>query len=180
MPRDASVLDFGGGNGLLCRLLRDRGFNARVLDAYATNDFAQGFDDDGSIYNLVCAFEVAEHFADPKTEMTRIFQRSKAVVIIGTVTYEGQGADWWYFIGGGQHVFFYAKGGMKFLAAMHGYHYEPMGNTHIFLKRSFAWAERTLLSKLPLKRVRSYLAYSAPYYRALIDSNSFNRKVSPS
>jgi hypothetical protein len=49
MPRDASVLDFCGGFSLLCRLLRDRVFNARVSDVYATTDFAQGFEDDGNI-----------------------------------------------------------------------------------------------------------------------------------
>lgn len=134
MPRDGSVLDFGGGNGLLCRLLRDRTFNARVLDAYATNDFAQGFEDDGSMYNLVCAFEVVEHFANPKREMAHIFERSDSIVIIGTETYQGQGADWWYLAAvGGQHVFFYTQNGMASLAATHGYHYKRWGTLTYFL-----------------------------------------------
>ncbi len=32
MPKRARVLDFGGGNGLLCRMLRDVGFDARLTD----------------------------------------------------------------------------------------------------------------------------------------------------
>jgi hypothetical protein len=176
MPRDASVLDFGGGNGLLCRLLRDRGFNARVFDHYATNDFAQGFEDDGSIYNLVCSFEVAEHLVNPKTEMARIFERSSSVVIIGTESYQNQGADWWYLISPeGQHVFFYTKKGMALLAATYGYHYyEPVANTHIFLKRPLTWVERAWLSKLlsRLRWVRSYLAFSMSFDQAVKDWTS--------
>jgi hypothetical protein len=47
LPPSASVLDYGGGSGLLCRLLRDQGFDARVLDSYAPNDLARGFSDNG-------------------------------------------------------------------------------------------------------------------------------------
>ena len=40
------TLDFGGGHGVLVRLLRDPGIDARSFDARADNLFAQGFDGD--------------------------------------------------------------------------------------------------------------------------------------
>jgi hypothetical protein len=178
MPQNTTVLDFGGGNGLLCRLLRDRGFNARVLDAYAINDFAMGFDDNGSNYDIVCAFEVAEHFAKPREQMGLIFERSNSVVIIGTETYEGQGADWWYIsAAGGQHVFFYSQKAMASLAAIYGYHHKSVGSVHIFCRRPFTRIESVLLSKVLtsyyLRWVRCYLAYSMSFDCAANDSGLF-------
>jgi hypothetical protein len=90
----ASVLDYGGGSGLLCRLLRDQGFDARAFDAYAKNDLARGFEDNGVRPDILCSFEVAEHFANPKAEMATIFGRRARLLIIGTETYKRQGPDW--------------------------------------------------------------------------------------
>lgn len=178
MPRDGSVLDFGGGNGLLCRLLRDRAFNAHVFDAHATNEFAQGFGDDRSKYHLVCAFEVAEHFANPKKELADLFERSNSIVIIGTEVYQGQDEDWWYLAtAGGQHVFFYARRGISTLAAGHGYYYKSVGNIHIFLKRPFTNIESAVLSVLltrGLRWARAYLAFSMSFNQAGNDMRLFS------
>lgn len=104
----ATVLDFGSGNGLLCRLLRDIGFNARRPDAFAVNDFAQYFDDDSTSYYIACAFEVVEHFSDPAEDLARVFNRAKELVIVSTDVYSKQGRDWWYLNPASrQHVFFY-------------------------------------------------------------------------
>ncbi len=152
---DASVLDIGGGSGLLCRLLRDVGFDARVSDAYAPNQFAKGFDDIGSQPDIACAFEVAEHFANPKTDMTKILGRGAPVCIVGTETFRDQSSDWWYLSpGAGQHVFFYSPEGMRILGRAHGYHYERVGNWHFFLDR-------------PLGRVRGALLWRAASARYL-------------
>jgi hypothetical protein len=70
-PR-AKVVDFGGGTGLLCRMLRDFGFDARVSDRYAPNEIARGFDDQGDKPEIICSFEVAEHFANPQVGMAEI------------------------------------------------------------------------------------------------------------
>ena len=134
-PRRAGVVDFGGGTGLLCRMLRDAGFDARVGDAHAANTLARGFDDDGGTPDIMCAFEVAEHFADPAAGMAEILGRGAGICIVGTETYRGQGADWWYIAApSGQHVFFYAPAGMALLARRHGYHYERIGSFHFFLR----------------------------------------------
>ena len=62
-----TVLDFGGGDGLLCRLLRDRGFEAYTLDDYAKPTYARLFESDlWREYDLITAFEVLEHMENPR------------------------------------------------------------------------------------------------------------------
>ena len=176
-PTTASILDYGGGTGLLCRLLRDRGFDARVFDAYAKNDLARGFEDNGARPDILCSFEVAEHFANPKADMATIFDRRARLLIIGTETYKRQGPDWWYISPEtGQHVFFYSPEGMQHLAHTHGYYYERVGNLHFFLDRPMTRLEGGLLwrsvSPFGLKVARAYLGYSLTIAFAARDATS--------
>src|SRR5690349_10770988 len=54
-----NVLDVGGGDGLLCRLLRDYELNCFVRDKYASPTYAQGFDEpDFAQPDMIVAFEV--------------------------------------------------------------------------------------------------------------------------
>src|SRR5258708_4210225 len=41
---DSPCLDYGGGNGVFTRMMRDRGFNFWIYDRYAENIFARGFE----------------------------------------------------------------------------------------------------------------------------------------
>ena len=171
---DASILDFGGGSGLLCRHLRDCGFDAKLVDLYAANQFAQGFDDDGGRFEIICAFEVAEHFSNPMSEMDRIFGRGARLCIFGTATYRDQGADWWYLSpASGQHVFFYSHRAMATLGAKYGYAYFRASDIHLFLDRTFTRSEAALLTYIlnarRLKWVRAYLALRASYANASRD-----------
>jgi hypothetical protein len=164
MPRTASVLDIGGGNGLLCRLLRDAGFDARVSDSYAANDLARGFDDDGTTPDIITAVEVAEHLADPRSDMKGILGRGAKACVLSTDVYTGQGPDWWYINPAtGQHVFFYSARGMAVLAARHGYHYERVGNWHFFLPRPLGRLADSLFWRLVVpsgrRWVRAWLAW---------------------
>src|SRR3984893_5830290 len=119
--RDA--LDFGGGGGLLCRLLRDYNVNCYVKDKYAVPTYAQGFSEpDFAAPNLVLAFEVLEHFATPAIELQDLFQSRPKVLLASTGIYNHQGANWWYLASKtGQHVFFYSKKAVKMVADRFGY-----------------------------------------------------------
>lgn len=163
-PSDAKVIDFGGGVGLLTRLLRDQGFDARWSDAYAVNALAAGFGDDGSKPDIVCLFEVAEHMAQPAQELAPLFQRGAAAVIVGTNPYRGQGPEWEYISPKtGQHVFFYSPRGMEILAAKFGYHYERIGSSHIFLAKPLSRLQGAILWRLAtgfgLRLVRAWLSF---------------------
>jgi hypothetical protein len=69
--KNTVCLDFGGGHGILTRIVRDYGFNFFHYDKYAENLFANGFDGDLSKrYDLVTAFE---HFVNPMNEIEKLW-----------------------------------------------------------------------------------------------------------
>jgi hypothetical protein len=179
LPRSAAVLDFGGGSGLLCRLLRDCGFDARFTDAYASNVFAKGIEDNGIPYDVVCAFEVVEHFSNPDTYLKKIFGVAKSLCIIGTETYTGQGKDWWYIVPiTGQHVFFYTERAMSQIAEQNKFRYLRCGNTHIFSRSPLSSLQKFLLPRIlsqrHISKVRALLAYKMSYSHAAKDSGLFS------
>lgn len=176
-PKAASVLDYGGGIGLLCRLLRDIGFQARVSDSYAQNMLAGSFDDDGSRPDILCSFEVAEHFSNPAADMKRLFDRQAPMMILGTETYRGQGSNWWYISPhSGQHIFFYSEKAMTFLSKKYGYHYTRVGSLHFFLRRPMTRLKGSLLwralSPRGVKWLRAYVAYNLTNDFAARDSKN--------
>mgnify|MGYP001320862266 CR=1 FL=1 len=58
-----NVIDFGGGEGLLCRMLRDYGANCYVMDKYREPTYGEGFTEpDFKSPDLLLAFELLEHF----------------------------------------------------------------------------------------------------------------------
>ena len=60
--RANNVIDFGGGDGLLCRLLRDYEVNCFVSDKYAAATYARAFvTPDFDRPDILLAFEVFEH-----------------------------------------------------------------------------------------------------------------------
>lgn len=163
-PAGASIVDFGGGTGMLTRLLRDQGFDARCYDRYASNDLARGYDDNGGRPDIICSFEVAEHLVEPAEELAALFKRCARMVIIGTETYRGQGPGWWYLSPHtGQHIFFYTSEGMALIAGQFGYHYERIGSTHFFCDRPMTKLQGRVLwralTPLGLRFVRAWLAF---------------------
>jgi hypothetical protein len=117
------IVDFGGGDGLLCRLLRDYGLNCYVADMHASATYALAFTQpDFERPELLLLFEVAEHFAKPRAEFDALFERRPAALLMSTDLYTGQGPDWPYLTAqSGQHVFFYSERALEKLAQVHGY-----------------------------------------------------------
>jgi hypothetical protein len=92
-----TTLDFGGGAGLLCRLLRDAGWDAYWYDQYIAPGYAAGFVGvPDNAHDLVTSFEVVEHFPNPRTDLAQLFAGSPRGVLLMTELYAGQGEDWSY------------------------------------------------------------------------------------
>lgn len=160
-----NALDMGGGDGLLCRLLRDYGVNCYVRDKYAAPAYAQGFTEpDFQQADLVIAAEVLEHFSEPRAELDALFALSPEVFLISTAMYCGQGQDWWYLAPeSGQHVFFYSRKALDLVAARYDYSLLLSGGFSVFVRKARLTRGKALLARFLLqgrvcRLIRSLLA----------------------
>ena len=149
-----NLMDMGGGDGLLCRLLRDTGLNCHVRDRYAQPTYAQGFDcPDFDVPDMVTAFEVFEHLPDPAVDLVEFFAGRPRVVLASTELYNGQGPDWWYISAeSGQHIFFYSRQALASVGAGFGYGVVFSGEFVLFVRADVDTRWRRLQATLLLKR----------------------------
>lgn len=160
-----TAVDYGGGDGMLCRFLRDHGIDAYSCDRYAQPVYAQGFTDPSfSFPDFLTAFEVLEHLPDPAADLADIFTWNPKVVLLTTELFSGQGSDWWYLAPqSGQHVFFYSPKAVLLIAEKYGYMAVQMGGYLLFVRNDFparvekAVAAREILGSWVLQAVKSYI-----------------------
>ena len=180
-------LDYGGGAGMVCRLLRDSGFDAYLFDRYADPVYARGFTLDpdsvvpGSL-GLLSAIEVLEHFANPAEELGKLFDLRPRVLFATTVPYRGEGESWWYLTKHtGQHVFFYSLACLRHFARTYGYDYLGVGSFHVFsavvLTRWQKAALRMLLSGPGLRASRIWIAATSGGQYCETDSAALSREI---
>jgi methyltransferase family protein len=113
-------LDWGGGYGILVRLMRDRGFDFYWRDPFCDNLFAQGFEwNDGGRVELVTSFEVLEHLPRPADDCARMAEVTDNLLVSTLLLPEPAPAlgDWWYYAPeSGQHVSLYSRRSLTVLA----------------------------------------------------------------
>jgi hypothetical protein len=133
-------LDYGGGYGMLVRLMRDQGFDFRWQDAHCENLFAQDFGSEpGSKYEMLTAFEVIEHLEDPRAGLREMLDCSD-MVLLGTYLLPEpcpKPGDWWYYsLEHGQHISFQSHASLQALAAGAGAQLYSNGiNLHLVSRR---------------------------------------------
>jgi hypothetical protein len=159
-----NVIDVGGSDGLLCRMLRDYDINCYVKDKYATPTYAQGFvEEDFKIPDLVISFEVLEHFSNPYEDLDALFSYNPKIILLSTVIYANQREDWGYLSPeSGQHVFFYSQHAFEMIAKKYGYSPIFRGNYILFVKDASRFrkiAAKLLLKDKNIRLIKSYLAY---------------------
>ena len=117
------LLDWGGGVGLMVRLLRDAGIDSYLYDKYAKNHYASGFvRSEGERYAVVTAFEVFEHFANPGLDIEELFSLDPSMLVVSTSLYKNQGPEWAYLgPAKSEHVFFYSAKAMDIIGQRFGY-----------------------------------------------------------
>lgn len=152
------ILDWGGGTGLLCRLLRDDGWDAYTSDRYAAQTFACGFTAPADVADFVTLFEVAEHLSNPRQEFAELFGELPAAVLVSTELYEDQDDRWWY-LGPehGQHVFFYSPKAMTLTARAAGYEVAFGRGFSLFTRKPLSLSQRGALNLFSRRRVLRFL-----------------------
>jgi hypothetical protein len=157
-----NVIDIGGGDGLLCRMLRDLGINCYVKDKYATPIYAQGFTEQNfEQADLVIGFEVIEHFANPQADLEELFSYQAKAILLSTGIYAHQSEQWGYICPeSGQHVFFYSQTALDWIAKKYQYSLIVNGDFILFLKQTSSFKRgiaKLLLSKLVCRLMRAWV-----------------------
>ena len=114
---NGQFLDYAGGYGIFTRLMRDKGYNFYHHDQYCENLFAKHFElsdlQAGSRFELVTAFELFEHLANPIEEISAILKYSDTIFFSTEMVPDKplkSPDDWWYMAPEtGQHIAFYTK-----------------------------------------------------------------------
>jgi len=118
------IIDFGGGTGLLTRLLRDMGRSVLCYDAYHKPLFVDAFHIsavEGLNPRAVIASEVFEHFSDPRGSLLGLI-RLAPIIIFTTELYTGQDENWPYLATeSGQHIFFFSPQAIQLVAQLNGF-----------------------------------------------------------
>ncbi|MDI6774075.1 MAG: class I SAM-dependent methyltransferase [Verrucomicrobiota bacterium] len=154
---DGHFLDFGGGNGLLVRMMRDYGLGFWWYDKYCRNIFARGFDGDvsgGTRYDGVTAIEVVEHLSSPREELDRILRLTRNVFLTTALVPRhnpGPGEWWYYDLEHGRHVSLFTMRSLAVLAAGYGLHLCSDGVcVHLLTERPVSASRFRLILRHPV------------------------------
>lgn len=186
-PTDGKILDLGGGYGLLCRILRDKGWDCHTIDVYCKNLFAPAFEpNQGFTCPTLLAFEVFEHIENPLSFVREQIRKYEAqTLIFSTLTHHWDvpPLDWWYYtFETGQHVSIYKQTTLSRLAAELGWNYLPLSDElHILSKATIRPIDRLLLCKKhrlisrPYRTCANYLLH--PKSRMMDDYRAIKERV---
>ena len=118
---ELSILDYGGGSGLLARLLEERGFRSATYDPFsAFSARPQG------PFEVITCFEVMEHVPFPDkivADMSGMLA-AEGVILFSTLTQPANfgelGLRWWYVAPRNGHVSLYSQRALAILFEKHG------------------------------------------------------------
>jgi len=135
----ARHVDYGAGYGVLVRLMRDRGFDFYWSDPHCQNIFAKHFvAEPGRRFELLTAFEVFEHLADPIQEIGQMLEMADNLLFSTLLVPRraNRAEDWWYFgPEHGQHIAFYTRRALEVQGERFGLHLASDGEGMHLLSR---------------------------------------------
>jgi SAM-dependent methyltransferase len=118
------VLDFGGGNDVLCSALRASGFREAVTYDPMVPEYA---DKPEGKFDLVTCFETLEHLPDPVAGIGKMIEclAEPGAVFYSTLmqpmNLDSLGMSWWYIGPRNGHVSIFSKYALSLAWARHGY-----------------------------------------------------------
>jgi SAM-dependent methyltransferase len=116
-----TILDYGGGSGLLATRLREHGFTAATYDP-----FSEFRDLPAEPFDLVTCFEVMEHVPFPEktvAQMVSLMKKRGAILfstLVQPANLDQMGLNWWYASPRNGHISLYSKAALALLFEPHG------------------------------------------------------------
>ena len=140
--KEAIFLDYAGGYGVFVRLMRDIGFDFYWDDKFTENLFSAGFEWNNKLkISAITSFESFEHFVNPMDEIQTLLEISDTLIFSIELLPKSipKPADWWYFgLDHGQHISFFSKRTLRYIAKKQGLNYYGVGSLHVLTKRSIS------------------------------------------
>ena len=163
--KNGKFIDFGGGYGILTRIMRDKGFDFKQYDTYCDNIFADGFNVAAPRqipdYELLTAFEVFEHLVDPLRELEGMLKWSSSIFFSTELQPPNINSlgDWWYIMPEtGQHIAFYTIKSLQIMAEKNGLNFYTNGfNLHLFTKIKINSSVFKIITKYRVARLLDFL-----------------------
>jgi SAM-dependent methyltransferase len=135
------LLDYGGGSGAFASLLRENGCAAESFDPFGGN-VAAALPASGERFDIVTAFEVFEHVADPVGCLHEIDRLLKpdGLLLISTRINDGKEGragigprlTWWYASPRNGHIALHSRRSLTLLLRRFGYHCASLGDDYHF------------------------------------------------
>jgi hypothetical protein len=182
-------LDYGGGYGLLSRIMRDRGFNFENYDPYTKQIFPTSGRALGNPieqkYDAITLIEVALHFEDPVQEFKKLLEQSDIVLFTAVLTDEKLDPDWWYLsLETGQHIALFSSKTLEEIANNLGVKVTSDGKFfHVFHRKELTKMTRILAKRqyfvfalASLKAATAYLRRSLSATGSLLEADERNAK----
>lgn len=142
-------LDYGGGSGMLARLLRESGWQSVSHDPLMDRNV--NLEQLGS-FDLITAFEVFEHVSDVGALMTnlRSLLAPNGLVLFSTLLsdgniHPGQRINWWYASPRNGHISLFSRKSLAVLARKNGFNFLSLSQGfHIFFTHVPHWADHLI------------------------------------
>jgi Methyltransferase domain len=180
LARDSLIVDFGAATGLFARLLRDVGYNARSYDKYSSAHLTNYFNaehPEKSAPKIVTAFEVLEHFVNPKQEISALLVNKPDLLIFTTWFCDEQNEDWVYFVEDtGQHVFLYKQKALSNFVNQLGYDLVLTSFFHIFVRREAAASLIQDIEAFRKDSIDLVYAQARPIFESIAFGNDYIQK----
>jgi hypothetical protein len=143
-------IDYGGGDGFVCRLMRDIGVNSYLFDKYSLPTYVPKHTvDDITKVDMLSAFEVIEHMDEPAIFFAKISSLKFRVVVGSTCFYNNQGENWDYIQAkSGQHIFFPTLKAVKTFAKNNQYKLSAAGNYFVLISAEESFIKVYLIKLL--------------------------------
>ena len=168
-------LDWGGGYGLLARIMRDRGLDFGSHDIYTQPLFVKSSEvDESDTFKLVTMSEVALHLTDPVPVFKKILESTNTLVFTAVIAPNTIPNDWWYLMPDtGQHVGIYHKETLQVLANQLGVQITSDGRFfHILHRERFGIKSQLVVKFRPLAFAFAWLHATARVVKRGLGKNN--------